>query len=85
MRIVIWQYILSVTDIPYTAHLMDSSNVDEVVIVAGKLSKGREKLGWDNQFPELKACKVYTSPDDDVILQIIEKQVNDCYLVTIIY
>lgn len=37
MRIVIWQYILSVTDIPYTAHLMDCNNVDEVVFVAGKL------------------------------------------------
>ena len=77
MRIVFWQHILSMIDLPYIVELINFSSVDEVEIVANGLSKNRKDMGWDINFPELKQCVVVTNPTIIEIQSILQKDVHE--------
>ena len=77
MRIVFWQHILSMIDLPYIVELINYSSVNEVVIVANGLSENRKDMGWDIDFPELKKCLVVTNPNSNEIDTILKKDVSN--------
>lgn len=81
MRIVFWQNCLSPHQLPYIVHLMDDSRVDEVVVIAGEtVSDVRKKMGWNIQtFEGLDKCKVYISPHDVIIENLLSERLDDSY------
>ena len=76
MRIVFWQHILSMIDLPYIVELINHPLVDEVVIIASSLTTTRKEMGWDIDFPELRQCVVITDPNPNEIDVLLKKDVS---------
>ncbi len=75
MRIVFWQNLLSIHQLPYIAHLLDDSRVNEVIVVVGEeIDKNRATMGWKvPQIDGLSRCKIIVNPQDYEIKDIFSK------------
>lgn len=83
MRIVFWQHILSMIDLPYIIELVDYPDIKEVVVVAQSLSSTRKDMGWDTDFPGLERCVVFINPQINTIREILQSDVeNSVHLFT---
>jgi len=76
-RIVFWQYLVSMTDLPYIVELINNPIIYEVVIIAKQLSKVRKDMGWDTDIPGLERCKLYVEPNNEIVENIISKDTEN--------
>lgn len=76
MRIVFWQHILSMHDLPYIVELNNNPLVNEVVVVASSLTNTRREMGWDIDFPGLERCVVVTNPQLNEIENILKQDIS---------
>lgn len=72
MRIVFWQHIISMIDLPYIVGVAKDPRVSEVVVIGNEILKERKEMGWDANIPGIENCKVYTNVSENQMQEILK-------------
>lgn len=77
LRLVFWQHIMSMIDLPYIINCASNPSVKEVVIVGKSVSAARKNMGWDIDFPNMDKCTTIIDPTTKDIQEILKKDLAD--------
>lgn len=71
MRLVFWQNIVSMIDLPYIIGASKDKRITETIVVSNDINPERKEMGWDAIIPGIERCKLYVNIDDDTIDELI--------------
>lgn len=81
MKIILWQNVLSIHQIPYINQLSKFKEVNEVILISGEdLTNERKNMGWSNiGIDNTLNFRIILNPNNDQIKTIYSSYSNDCW------